>query len=196
MGAENMVDGTGKTDCGSSGSPFKKPSKPIAPTMGQKHQASTVPASSTYFCKFINKVLATSGLSKTQVKYISQHSWRQATKHTNGYAAQRWVRYAKSQNVNVLDFSFQNIMNFLEDMNSNSVAYSTIAMGKQFVSLCRTIKGQPFSKQEKFILEKFITGVLNTNPPTKCKMQEIWDVNSLLNYLVKFHIMPIFQSTS
>ena len=76
-------------------------------------------------------------------------------------------------------------MNFLEDMNSRSVAYLTIVVGKQFVSLCRTIKGQPFSKQEKFILDKFITGALNTRPPTKWKMQEIWDVNTLLDYLVK-----------
>ena len=60
-----------------------------------------------------------------------------------------------------------------------------VCQGRQFVSVIRSVTGNPISAANMFLMEKYVRASFNTNPPQVCKHNSTWDVNILLNHFVK-----------
>ena len=56
---------------------------------------------------------------------------------------------------------------------------------KTFVSVLRKMIGQPLSEGNQFMLDKYMSASFNENPPIKKTPETTWDINIVLDYLVK-----------
>ena len=76
-------------------------------------------------------------------------------------------------------------MAFLEHLRDTTGSFSMVRNGKQFLSIIRSITGNPLSQSNMFLLDKYVKASFNTNPPKVRKQSHTWDVNILLDHFVK-----------
>ena len=70
-------------------------------------------------------------------------------------------------------------------LRKEPLSFSMINKGKQLMVILRKMIGDPLSKSNKYILERFVAATFNFRPPKIAKGDLTWDVNVLLDHFIR-----------
>ena len=153
--------------------------------MGQNKEAPHGTEAQTDFRQFIYQLLRQHNIPSVQAAHISENAWRDSTVRQKRALVRRWLVYSKENQTGIYYLSFQNIMNFMESVRKENLSFSTINKSKQLMVILRKLVGDPLSKSNSYILEKYVTATFNKRPPVTTRPNVTWDVNVLLDHFIK-----------
>ena len=96
-----------------------------------------------------------------------------------------WESYTSEAKKGFFDLTFDTLMGFLDFVRTKSQKFSVVRRARDFVVVTKKIVGEQLSPAQKFLVDKYVAAALNTNPPHIRHQSSTWDVNILLDYLVK-----------
>ena len=88
-------------------------------------------------------------------------SWRHSTRQQYSTYFAPWVEFCKSNNVNIISPSVQDVLNFLTQQ-SQRPGYSAVASMRSALSSIITLDGQKLDDHP--LVSRFLTGLFNRKP--------------------------------
>ena len=153
--------------------------------MGQNKTSSIKAHTMTLFRVFVCKMLCKSGVPRSVAKHTAKFAWREGTVKNMGTCTKRWLLFAKKAKIGTFDFSFENIISFLEYLFVElKVTFSGLDRCSSFTMVARKLVSSPLNTSEAAKIKKYLAACFNANPPLPKKRPETWDVNILLDYIV------------
>ena len=153
--------------------------------MGQNTEAPHGDEVQIDFRQFVYELLRKCNVPNAQAAHISENAWRDSTVRQKRALIRRWLVYSKENKTGIYDLSFQNIMNFMESVRNENLSFSTINRSKQLMIILRKLVGDPLSKSNSYILERYVAATFNKRPPSITTPSKTWDVNILLDHFIK-----------
>lgn len=132
----------------------------------------------------IRQHLESRGLSST-VTNIMEASWRPSTRKQYTSSLSKWKLYCGKRDVNPLSPPVAEGINFLGEPFQQGTGYSGLNTARSALSSIITLPDNiPFGTHP--LVCRFIKGVFEIRPSLP-RYQEIWDVNTVLEYLKTLH---------
>ena len=156
-----------------------------AHTLGLQLKASIGRKNEADFRDFVCLLLFRKFLSPKVAEQNAKYAYHKGTLERYSSNMKRWLFFCKEKEKNMRDFSMNTVLEFLIDLQEEQkVAYSMIKSAAQFTKSIQKLAGEEFSFSGWSLLEKFLSGAFNANPPMKRKSNRTWNVNILLDFLV------------
>ena len=116
---------------------------------------------------------------------IARNVWREGTLKEKKGMVKYWESYTSEAKKGFFDLTFDTLMGFLDFVRTKSQKFSVVRRARDFVVVMKKIVGEQLSPAQRFLVDKYMAAALNTNPPHIRRQSSTWDVNILLDYLVK-----------
>ena len=108
-------------------------------------------------------------------------SWRAGTKKQYGTYLKKWKRFCAERNINWLNATVEQGIDFLAQLFEQNLSYSAIITARSALSIILThTDGTSFGDNR--LVSRFLKGVFETKPALP-KYKKIWDVGKVLIYL-------------
>ena len=144
----------------------KKHHQQTIPTMGQNKMSSIKAHTTSLFRVFVCKMLCKSGVPRSVAKHTAKFAWREGTVRNMGTCTKRWLLFAKKAKIGKFDFSFENIISFLEYLFVElKVPFSRLDRCSSFTMVARKLVGCPLNTSEAAKVKKYLAACFNANPP-------------------------------
>ena len=129
--------------------------------------------------------LESQGIS-TEASRIIMQSWRSGTTTQYQTYHKRWESFCCRRNINPLQATLQDGINFLGDLFATGVGYSCINTARSALSSIIVLPGSVHFGSHPLVT-RFVEGVFETRPSLP-RYKEIWDVNSVLRVLATWSL--------
>ena len=96
-----------------------------------------------------------------------------------------WITFNKKEKTSCYSINPKSALGFIEYIYTTLGTYSAAVRARSFICGIKCVTGRPFDEGQRLILDKYVSGVFNINPPKIQKAASTWDVNVLLDYFVK-----------
>ena len=128
----------------------------------------------------IRRSLETQGISKRASDIILK-SWRQGTRKQYASYIKRWITYCHTKQVNCVDPSISQALDFLVELYDQGIGYSAMNTARSALSCILTpVDGITFGAHPT--VTRFLKGVFESRP-TVSRYTETWDVGTVLRHL-------------
>ena len=96
-----------------------------------------------------------------------------------------WITFNKKEKTSCYSIDPRSALGFIEYIYATLGTYSAAVRARSFICGIKRVTGRPFDEGQRLLLDKYVSGVFNINPPKIQKAASTWDVNVLLDYFVK-----------
>ena len=146
----------------------------------QQKQSSSVNNYEDGGFQVIGKYLTCAGVSTETAKVIIS-SWRESTIKQYGSHFKRWVRFCGEQQIDVINPSVNNILNYLTMLHQGNLGYSSVNTAKSMLSsLFSLLHKRDIGKEP--LIRHFMKGIFNLKPALP-RYVNTWNVQVVIDYL-------------
>ncbi len=107
-------------------------------------------------------------------------AWRPGTKKNYGCHLDKWMAYCKTENIDFLDPSIGEVLEFLHYCFHQGLAYSSICSIRSALSLIITVNGKPVG-QHPYVCQ-LLRSVYQERPNLP-RYSTTWSINKVMEYL-------------
>jgi hypothetical protein len=132
----------------------------------------------------IREQLEKQGFSPT-VTNIMQDSWRTGTRKQYENTLSKWRLYCSARQINPFSPAVEKAINFLGELYDHGIGYSALNTARSALSSIIILPNNLSFGNHPSVC-RFLKGVYETRP-TLPKHQDIWDVNTFLDFLKTLH---------
>ena len=156
----------------------------IISTKQPERKTPTSSENATSNVSLIREKLKNQGFSTT-VTHIMEASWRTGTRKQYESTLSKWKLYCSARQINPFSPAVEEGINFLGELYDQGIGYSGINTARSALSSILILPNN-WSFGNHPSVCRFLKGVYETRP-TLPKHQEIWDVNTVLDFLKTLH---------
>lgn len=117
-----------------------------------------------------------------EIVAIILHSRRDSTRSQYKTYLNRWNQFCSARNYNPVETSVAIILNYLHDLYTQGLGYSTLNTARSTLSAFVMLKNSDASIGSHPLVTRYLKGVFNLNPPVP-RYKQIWDTRAVFNVL-------------